>query len=204
MTQPVTVAITGGVGAGKSETLKSFERHGAAIISSDEIVHELLASDADVKRSIVERFGTRVLDDAGAIDRSAVGAIVFAQRDELAWLEELLHPLVSAVYLRWRDMLAQLDQPPAMCVTEVPLLYESGSEEHFDVTVAITSTREARLSRAIAADAGLREKRLMPEAEKATRADYSFVNDGSLEQLDAFVKGVIEAVAPASVECGAD
>jgi len=204
LTQPVTVAITGGVGAGKSETLKSFERHGAAIISSDEIVHELLASDADVKRSIVERFGTRVLDDAGAIDRSAVGAIVFAQRDELAWLEELLHPLVSAVYLRWRDMLAQLDQPPAMCVTEVPLLYESGSEEHFDVTVAITSTREARLSRAIAADAGLREKRLMPEAEKATRADYSFVNDGSLEQLDAFVKGVIEAVAPASVECGAD
>lgn len=204
MTQPVTVAITGGVGAGKSETLKSFERHGAAIISSDEIVHELLASDEDVKRSIVERFGTRVLDDAGAIDRSAVGAIVFAQRDELAWLEELLHPLVSAAYLRWRDMLAQLDQPPSICVTEVPLLYESGSEEHFDVTVAITSTREARLSRAIAADAGQREKRLMPEAEKATRADYSFVNDGSIEQLDAFVKGVIDAVAPASVECGAD
>ena len=95
MTQPVSVAITGGIGAGKSEALKAFERQGAAVISSDEIVHELLREDADVKDAIVERFGQRVRDDAGGIDRGAVASIVFSDRVELTWLEELLHPLVS-------------------------------------------------------------------------------------------------------------
>lgn len=204
MTQPVSVAITGGIGAGKSEALKAFERHGAAVVSSDEIVHELLRTDDDVKHAIVEHFGERVLDDDGAIDRSAIAAIVFSDRDELAWLEELLHPVVSAAYLRWRELLAALDEPPAACVTEVPLLYESGSERNFDVVVAITASPELRASRSIAPDAGLREKRLLPEDEKLARADFSYVNDGSLEELDAFVRGVLDAVASTPGRCSGD
>jgi dephospho-CoA kinase len=204
LTQPVTVAITGGIGAGKSEALKAFERHGAAVISSDEIVHELLRTDADVKRAIVERLGEQVLDDEGAIDRSAVAAIVFSDRDELAWLEELLHPMVSAAYLRWRELLVALDEPPAACVTEVPLLYESGSERNFDVVVAITASPEVRASRSIAPDAGLREKRLLSDEEKLARADFSYVNDGSLEELDAFVQGVLDAAVPTPGRCSGD
>ena len=201
MSQPVSVAITGGIGAGKSETLKAFERHGAAVISSDEIVHQLLREDAAVKSAITERLGEQVLSDEGEIDRRQVAAIVFSDPAELAWLEELLHPLVSAAYMRWRELLAELDEPPAVCVTEVPLLYESGSDRYFDKVVTVTASPEVRTGRSIAPDAGLREKRLLPEREKLDRADFSFVNDGSLDELDAFVQGVLESVAQARSEC---
>ncbi|MGI9657875.1 MAG: dephospho-CoA kinase [Gaiellaceae bacterium] len=194
MTQPLTVAITGGIGAGKSEALRAFERHGAAVISSDEIVHQLLREDDDVKSALVERFGASVRDENGAIDRSAVAAIVFSDRAELTWLEELLHPLVSAAYLRWRELLAELDEPPTICVTEVPLLFESGSDEYFDAIVAITASPRVRASRSIAPDAGLREKRLLSDEEKMERADFNYVNDGSLDELDAFVRGVLDSV----------
>ena len=204
MTQPVNVAITGGIGAGKSSALDAFEQHGAAVISSDEIVHELLREDDDVKRAIAERFGTRVLDDEGEIDRGAVASIVFSDRAELTWLEELLHPIVSAAYLRWRDLVAELDEPPEVCVTEVPLLYESGSDQYFDVVVALTAAPEVRASRSIAPDAGLREKRLLSDEEKLERADFAYVNDGSLEELDAFVREVLDAVTRTKPGCAAD
>jgi dephospho-CoA kinase len=193
--RPVAVAITGGIGAGKSEALAAFARHGAAVVSSDEIVHRLLREDAEVKHAILERFGEGVLGADGEIDRGRVGKIVFADRDELAWLEALLHPRVSAEYLRWREGLAQLPDPPAVCVTEVPLLYESGSEVRFDAVVVITASTEARIRRTIHADAGLRERRLIPDDEKARRADFAYVNDGTLEELDAFVGGVMRALA---------
>ena len=124
MARPIAVAITGGIGAGKSEALASFARHGAATVSSDEIVHRLLREDEDVQRALVERLGEGILDEAGQIDRSAVADVVFADRQALEWLEALLHPLVVREYLEWREGLAGLEQPPAVNVTEVPLLYE--------------------------------------------------------------------------------
>ena len=128
MQRPVAVAITGGIGAGKTEALNAFARLGAATVSSDEIVHHLLRTDEDVKRAIVERLGEGVLDDEGEIDRTRVAEVVFADHEQLDWLEALLHPLVSREYLIWRERLGRLDNPPEVCVTEVPLLYEAGSE----------------------------------------------------------------------------
>ena len=101
--RPVAVAVTGGIGAGKSEFLRAFARHGAAVTSSDEIVHRLLAEDATVRRAVIERFGERVLDPDERIDRAALGRIVFAEPGELEWLEALLHPLVVEAQRRWRD-----------------------------------------------------------------------------------------------------
>jgi dephospho-CoA kinase len=189
--RPIAVAITGGIGAGKSEALQAFARHGAATISSDEIVHQLLRDDPAVKRAIIERFGEGVVGPDGEIDRAAVGRIVFSDRAELAWLEGLLHPLVSAAYLLWRERLRELPDPPDVCVAEVPLLYESGGERHFDIVVAITASPEVRAARLIRPDLGLRERRLIPDAEKLERADYAYVNDGTLEDLDAFVADVM-------------
>jgi dephospho-CoA kinase len=189
--RPIAVAVTGGIGAGKSEVLRAFGRHGAATISSDDIVHHLLRTDQEVKAAILERFGKGVLGSDGEIDRSAVGRIVFANRAELAWLEALLHPRVSATYLLWRETLAELPDPPAVCVTEVPLLYETGGERQFDVVVAVTASPAVRTSRTIHPDVGLREQRLIPDEEKLERADFSYVNDGTLEELDAFVADVM-------------
>lgn len=190
----VAVAITGGIGAGKSEALKSFARHGAATVSSDEIVHHLLRRD-DVKEKIIARLGDGVIDPEGEVDRSALGTVVFNDRAALDWLEKLLHPLVSAEYLKWRDNLAALPNAPQVCVTEVPLLYESGGEQRFDKVVAITAPAQLRQARSSIPVDG-RESRLLPDSEKVKRADYAYVNTGSLEELDRFVQSVMHDLAP--------
>jgi len=189
VSRPVSVAITGGIGAGKSEALAAFARHGAATVSSDEIVHHLLRRP-DVRDAVVARMGNGIVGDDGEIDRGALATIVFNDRAALAWLEELLHPLVAAEYLTWRDQLAALPRPPRVCVTEVPLLYESGGEARFDKVVVITAPAKLRRARShVAADD--RERRLLPDREKVKRADYSFVNTGTLQELDEFVASVV-------------
>ena len=190
MKRPLAVAITGGIGAGKSSALESFRRHGAATVSSDEIVHHLLRSDDDVKRALVDRFGAEVLDADGVPDRERIGHRVFRDRDALDWLEKLLHPLVSREYLQWREQLAALPNPPAVCVTEVPLLYEVGAETRFDKVVVITAPRLLREARG-GTQKDDRETRLLPDREKAERADFVYTNTGSLDELDAWVASVL-------------
>jgi len=190
---PIAVAITGGIGAGKSEALKAFARHGAATVSSDEIVHHLLRRP-DVREAVVERMGNGIVAPDGEIDRGALATVVFNDREALAWLEELLHPLVSAEYLQWRDQLAALPDAPRVSVTEVPLLYETGGDARFDKVVVVTAPTKLRRARStVVADD--RESRLIDDREKVARADYSFTNTGSLEELDAFVESVMRDLA---------
>ena len=118
MPRPVSVAITGGIGAGKSEALKSFAEHGAAVVSSDEIVHRLLQEDDEVRAALRERWGDQVFENTGDVDRAAVAELVFPDRAELDWLEALLHPRVVTEYLRWRDEQTAKPRPPALTVTE--------------------------------------------------------------------------------------
>lgn len=182
------MAITGGIGAGKSAALEAFARHGAATRSSDEIVHRLLRSDPEVRRELVERFGPEVIGADGA-DRAAVASIVFNDPVQLDWLEELLHPRVVRDHTAWRDQLAEGPDPPGVTVTEVPLLYETGGDKRFDVVVVITAPPDVRAERRPIVDE--REQRLLAEDEKIRLADYTYVNDGTLEELDAFVAGVM-------------
>jgi dephospho-CoA kinase len=183
--RPVAVAITGGIGAGKSEALAAFARHGAATRSSDAVVHRLIAEDEEVRAALAERFGTT--------DRAEIAAIVFEDREALSWLEGLLHPRVRADYARWIAELASRPDPPALAVTEIPLLYESGSDARFDAVVVITAPEEVRAARtSVRPDA--RAKRLLPEEEKIRRASFAYVNDGTVEQLDAFVADVVSAL----------
>ena len=152
-------------------------------------MHGLLRENAEVKDAIVARLGKRVLGRDDEIDRARVAQIVFADREALRWLEGLLHPRVVTSYLSWREELARRDDPPALAVTEGPLLYEVGGETRFDAVVAVTApaaTREKRLGRPVTE----REERLLPDAEKLARADFAYVNDGSLEDLDRFVSDV--------------
>jgi dephospho-CoA kinase len=187
--RPVAVAITGGIGAGKSEALRAFARNGAATVSSDEIVHHLLRRP-DVRDAVVARMGSGIVGPDGEIDRRALGTVVFNDREALAWLEEALHPLVSAEYLQWREQLAHLPTPPRVSVTEVPLLYETGGDARFDKVVVITAPSKLRRARSeVATDD--RESRLIPDSEKVKRADFSYKNIGTLEELDAFVKSVL-------------
>lgn len=171
--------------------LAAFRAHGAATVSSDEIVHHLLRADLDVRSALVERLGEEVLDEDGIPDRAAIAAIVFDDADALAFLEDLLHPLVSREYLIWREQLATLDSPPRVCATEVPLLYESGGESRFDRVVVVTAPRQLREQRRHAPQDN-REARLLDDAEKVKRADYHYVNTGTPENLDVWVAGLME------------
>ena len=184
--RPRAVAITGGIAAGKSEALAAFARHGAATLSADELVHDLLAHDEDVRAEIRARWGEEAVGD-----RARIGEIVFRDPVELEWLEKLLHPKTRAAADAW---LAGIDGP--LAVVEVPLLYETGGEARFDAVVAITASPEIRGERRTGfAD---RETRLIPDEEKLRRADFAFVNDGSLDALDDFVTGVVEALSSSS------
>jgi dephospho-CoA kinase len=182
--RPLAVAVTGGIAAGKSEALSAFARHGAAVISSDAVVHALYREDEGLQAALRDRWGDRVFCD-GEVDRAEIGRIVFADRAELAWLESELHPRVRAAVDGWLAT-----QTADVAVAEIPLLFETRGEERFDRIVVVTAPPEVREARRSAV--AEREERLVPEEEKVRRADYSFVNDGSLAELDAFVAGVLE------------
>jgi dephospho-CoA kinase len=141
-----------------------------------------------VRRELVERFGAQVIGEDGA-DRAKIAEIVFSDHDQLNWLEQLLHPRVVEENLVWRDEVAARPEPPALAVTEVPLLYETGADKRFDKVIVITAPEEVRRERRPLADT--REDRLLPEEQKVALADYAYVNDGTLEELDAFVADVI-------------
>jgi dephospho-CoA kinase len=151
----------------------------------------VLRADPEVRSALVERLGEGILGDDGEIDRSRVGELVFGDQEALAWLEGLLHPKVSAEYLRWREQLAELPNPPAVTVTEVPLLYEVGAQDRFDKVVVITAPAKLREARARVPTAG-RSDRLLAETEKVKRADYVYVNTGTLEALDSWVAALME------------
>jgi dephospho-CoA kinase len=197
VSRPLAVAITGGIGAGKSTALESFRRHGAATVSSDEIVHHLLATDPEVKRALVERLGDGILGEDGTPDRERIAYRVFRDREALDFLEKLLHPLVSREYMTWREQLAGLPNPPEVCVTEVPLLYEVGAEKRFDRVVVITAPSKLREARR-GGRMDDRESRLIPDREKAKRADFTYVNTGTPDQLDAWVAEVMATLTRAS------
>jgi len=188
MRRPLAVALTGGIAAGKSEALQAFARHGAATISSDDVVHRLYREDEGLKKALRERWGDGVFRD-GEVDRAEIGLIVFAARAELAWLEAELHPRVRAATDAWLT-----EQTADVAVAEIPLLYETGGEARFDRVVVVTAPPEVREARR--GSAAEREARLVPEEEKVRRADFSYVNDRSLDELDAFVAGVLEELRP--------
>jgi dephospho-CoA kinase len=190
LARPLTIGLTGGIAAGKSEALAAFERLGAATISSDAVVHELLESEPLLSR-LVERWGEEVAPE-GAVDRERIGSIVFADVDELNWLEGQIHPLVGERIGGW---LASLPSAADVAVVEVPLLFESGMEGVFDTTVAVIASDEARRERAAGRGHALvdeREARQLAQAEKAARAEHVVENEGSVADLERELSALVE------------
>jgi dephospho-CoA kinase len=179
---PLKIGLTGGIAAGKSEALAAFGRLGAATLSSDAVVHELLESEP-LQGRLVERWGPEVAP-GGVVDRAKIGETVFADPDQLIWLESQIHPLVAERTAAW---FASLPADTEVAVVEVPLLFEVGRNDVFDTTVAIVTADEVRRQRAEARGHALvdeREARQLSQAEKAERAEHVVANDGSVEDLE--------------------
>ncbi len=192
MARPLTIGLTGGIAAGKSEALAAFGRLGAPTISADEVVHGLLETEPLLPR-LVERWGEDVAP-GGRVDRERIGSIVFADRDELSWLEGQIHPLVGERIGAW---LHSLPEDAEVAVVEVPLLFEAGMEGVFDTTVAVVASEPVRRERAEARGHALvegREARQLDQGEKAARADHVVENDGSIEDLEQRLSVLVDTL----------
>jgi len=189
------IGLTGGIAAGKSEALLALERLGAAVLSTDAVVHELLAAD-EARDELVRRLGDEVAPK-GKLDRDAVAAIVFERPDDRAWLEEYLWPRVGRRVADWRDAEVRRDPAPRATVVEVPLLFESGMEPVFDHTIAVIAADDVRAERAGErghTGVASREARQLSQEQKAERADYAVRNDGSLGELERELSAILERI----------
>jgi dephospho-CoA kinase len=179
------LGLTGGMGAGKSTALAALEQLGAAVLSTDAVVHELYAGEPRLRDAVVKRWGPEVAP-GGAVDRAAIARRAFAEEGERRWLEGLLWPLVGERVGTWIERVrAQLPVPRA-AVVEVPLLFEAGMEGLYDATIAIVAPEELRRERAAGRGhelQGERAARQLSQEQKAARATFAVCNDGSEAQL---------------------
>ncbi|MGH2740888.1 MAG: dephospho-CoA kinase [Thermoleophilaceae bacterium] len=174
------VGLTGGLGAGKSEALRLIGELGAATLSTDAVVHELLET-ADLRDALVDRLGPEVAP-GGRLDRARIAARVFGDDEARAWLEGVLWPRVGERVSAWRAEIGN----DRVAVVEVPLLFESGMEGVFDNTIAVVANEAVRERRAAArghVSVVERAGRQLTQAEKAEKADFTVRNDGSLQEL---------------------
>jgi dephospho-CoA kinase len=191
--RPAMIGLTGAIAAGKSAALEALANLGAATISSDAVVHQLLDHPPVVSR-LVERWGEDVAP-GGTVDRSRIGAQVFGDRDELNWLESLLHPLVGGWIARWTQ---ELPDSTEVAVVEVPLLFETEMEHSFDATLVISAPDAVREARAAARGTDLvgeRHGRQLPPREKEARATYVVRNEGTPEELESALAALLPELA---------
>ena len=180
----MVVGLTGGIGCGKSTAARIFEQKGFGRVDCDAIAHELLSSDSETIRLVVDAFGSEVMDGQGDLDRAAIGSLVFQDEQSLKNLEGILHPRIRN---RWEAIVAE--NPDRNWVVEIPLLFEKNLQNRVDFTVCVFSelmTQVERLERKgmDRAQALARINRQMPTEEKAEKADCVLLNEGSLEFLE--------------------
>ncbi len=192
-TSILSVGLTGGIGAGKSLALEFFEAGGAVVVSADAIVHGAYELP-EIKAAVVSRFGGGIVRPDGSIDRHAVASRVFSRPRDLEFLESILHPVVRR---HLTQVLASVADGRVV-VAEVPLLFEAGWQDLFDVTVTMSADSIVRYHRAehafSDADFAIREALQLPDEERRALADYSFDNSGGKTALAAWVDGLLESL----------
>jgi dephospho-CoA kinase len=192
------VAVTGGIGTGKSVVLAEFAACGAPVVDADAVVHETLRAGSPAIGDIRARFGEAVLTAAGDVDRARLGAVVFQDDAARRDLEAILHPAVYRQITDWMDR--QQAEGAAVAVAEIPLLYETGHEGDFDCVVVTACEGEEQVRRTVGrsslseADARRRIAAQWPLAEKANRADFVIRTDATVEETRRQARAVWAAL----------
>lgn len=190
----IRVGLTGTLGAGKSTVGKLFEEWGALRVDADRVAREAVAPGSPALERIRERWGERVLRTDGTLDRAALRRVVAGEPEERRALERMLHP---PVLRRVEERLERAEEEGVRCaVVEVPLLFEEGLGDRFDVTVAVDAPRELRYGR-VAEERGLPEEEFAaleeaqwPGERKREAADHVIVNDGDRAGLERKARAV--------------
>lgn len=196
------LALTGGLGSGKSTAAGVFEQLGAVVIDLDDVAKALLDEIPAVRDRVVEAFGHDIVSD-GRIDNQALAGLAFRSAEATARLDAIVHPAVLAAVSGALDTLALQGEPPRVVVLVVPLLAESPLFlEPVDAVLAISATEDARIKRAVERgmprpDAEARIARQVGDAERREIADYVIDNDGDIESFRRAVAEFWEAeIAP--------
>ena len=180
------VAVTGGIGTGKSVVLAQLAACGAPVVDADVLVHEALRGGTPAAAEIRARFGEAVIAAGGDVDRARLGTIVFQDEQARRDLEAILHPAVYRAIEAW--MRAQEADGAPVAVAEIPLLFETGHETDFDCVVVTACDGEEQVRRAVEraglseADARRRIAAQWPLADKVRRADFVIATDGTVEE----------------------
>jgi dephospho-CoA kinase len=199
------IGLSGGIGSGKSTVARMLAALGATVIDADEIVHELQAPGAPMLDEIAEAFGAGVIDAEGALDRAALGDIVFRDETARKRLNDIVHPNVGIEFAR-RVRQAQAEHVPLL-VLDIPLLFEgrragtgTSAAMNFDATVLVYASEETQVARQIERDGCTREEALrriraqMPLAEKRELADHVIENEGDLSETERQVRELFDAL----------
>ncbi len=183
------VALTGNIASGKSTVAEVWRRLGARVIDADVLARRVVEPGTPGLAAIVRGFGPEVLDALGRLDRAALRRMVFSDAGARRRLEAIVHPAVAEARVEEEAALARAGVP--LAVEDIPLLFEIGAQEDFDVVVLVDAPEAVRLKRLVR-ERGLSEdeaRRLiaaqMPAAAKRARADILIDNDGALDALEA-------------------
>lgn len=188
------IGLTGGIGCGKSSALVFFREAGAHTLETDAIVRDLLATDTELIEEVKGAFGAAVLDSEGRVDRAALGRRVFSNPEALVLLESLVHPRVRQHWMR------ALREKHELLVVEIPLLFEKDLQDHFSLTICVSSHPEVQSDRLKAK--GLTESQIQYRKqhqlgldEKMARASIVLFNNGKLEHLQEQVDWVMKELS---------
>lgn len=200
----LTVGLTGGIGAGKSEVSRLLVQHGAVLIDADRIAREVVAPGTPGLAAVVDAFGADVLAADGSLDRPRLGSIVFADPEKLALLNSIVHPLVGA---RSRE-LERAAAEDAVVVHDVPLLTENGLAPLYDLVIVVDASPATQLDRLVRLRGMTEEDARARMAAQATReqrreiADIVIDNDVPLDALKKRVAEVWDDLAHRARQAG--
>jgi dephospho-CoA kinase len=196
------VGLTGGIGSGKSTVARMLEKLGAVIIDADEIVHELQSPGSPLLDEIAAAFGPEVIDATGALDREALGALVFRDETRRLELNRIVHPKVGIEFAR--RLASAKAAGAALIVLDIPLLFEgrtsgrgSAALMDFDAIVVVWVPESVQIERQQARDGCTREEAVrrvraqVPLDEKRDRADHVIDNSGTLEETERQVRALV-------------
>jgi dephospho-CoA kinase len=193
------VALTGGIATGKSYCLEQFRRLGAEVIDADTVARDVVAAGTTGFDAVVSRFGASVLDASGALDRAALGRVVFNDAKARRDLEAIIHPLVYERMETWARALVEQGDAPLVAIADIPLLYETGREQEFSRVVVAACPRALQIERLRTRGMSTEEaeRRLaaqLPIEDKVARADHVIDTSISMAETDEQVRTVWKAL----------
>lgn len=191
----LNVGLTGGIACGKSTVAQMFIKHGARLIDFDKLAHEVQEPENPAWREIVDFFGADILQPDRKIDRAKMATIVFNHPEKLKKLNEFVHPRVYDIW-RQRRLEIEAQDPHAIFLADVPLLFEGQMQSLFDLTILVKIGREEQIKRLMLRnalnreDARLRLQNQMPIDDKISLADIVIDNQGAISETEKKVADV--------------